>query len=90
MNFVVLDTRYSGIYPKLPELGDLARTKRVTGLDTFSLIFAQSAFRDGPDLVGVRQSSHKNLGSCHKNLGSCQEKSSVARLLMKYTVRQPD
>ena len=56
MNFVVLDTRYSGIYPKLPELGDLARTKRVTGLDTFFLIFTQSAFRDGPDLVGVRQS----------------------------------
>ena len=30
MNFVVLDGRFSGIYPKLSELGDLARTKRVT------------------------------------------------------------
>ena len=61
MNFIALDTRYSGIYPKLLELGDLARTNRVTGLDTFSLIFAQSAFRDGPDLVGVRQSNNISI-----------------------------
>ena len=57
MNFVVLDTRFSGIYLKLSELRDLARTKRVTELDTFFVNFIQSAFRDGPDLVGVRQSS---------------------------------
>ena len=35
MNFVVLDTRYSGIYLKLSELGDLARTKRVTDWTQF-------------------------------------------------------
>ena len=60
MENVYLDPRFSGIYFKLPELGDLARTNSVTELDTFSLIFAQSAFRDGPDLVGVRQSSNMN------------------------------
>ena len=59
MENVYLDPRFSGIYFKLPELGDLARTNSVTELDTFFLIFAQSAFRDGPDLVGVRQSTQR-------------------------------
>ena len=53
---VVLESRFSGIYFKLSELRALARTKPVTDLDTFFSIFAKSAFQDGPDLVGVRQS----------------------------------
>ena len=57
MENVFLESRFSGIYFKLSELRALARTKPVTDLDTFFSIFAKSAFQDGPDLVGVRQST---------------------------------
>ena len=63
--------------------------KTVTCLDTFFSILAKTAFRDGPDLVGVRQSSIMTYTLGYSDRTKLFSKKSSSSILESDSVKKP-